>query len=115
LPCRPPDSLSVNPSNRRGPSHLRRRSTGVATYGDAANDPARTLSGLPRTVNAVYEISTNGRLPPKESHKLLLGTEGDIDERIMDGTLLRVVGRSPGKSDHRCRIEDGNLIEDEDG
>src|SRR6185503_1322995 len=54
-----PDSLSVNPSNRRGPSHSRRRSTGVATYGDAANDPARTLSGRPRPVNAVYEISTN--------------------------------------------------------
>lgn len=57
-----------------------------------------------------------GRRPPKESHKLLLGTEGDrFDERIMDGTLLRVVGRSPGKSDHRFRIEDGNLIEDEEG
>ena len=62
-----------------------------------------------------------GRRPTKESHKLLLGTEGDrFDERIMGGTLLRVVGRSPGraitgKSDHRFRIEDGNLIEDEDG
>jgi hypothetical protein len=33
----------------------------------------------------------------------------------MNGTLLRVVGGSPVKSDHRCRIEDGNLIEDEDG
>ena len=52
----------------------------------------------------------------RKSHKLLLGTGGDrFDERIMDGTLLRVVGRSPGKSDHRFRIEDGNLIEDEDG
>jgi hypothetical protein len=30
----------------------------------------------------------------------------------MDGTLLRVVGRSP---EERSPVEDGNLIEDEDG
>jgi hypothetical protein len=56
------------------------------------------------------------RRPPKESHKLLLGSEGDkFDERIMDGTVLRVVGRSPGRSHHWRVSRTGDLIEEEDG
>jgi hypothetical protein len=40
-----------------------------------------------------------GRRPPKESHKLFRHEGDKFDERIMDGTVLRVVGRSPAKSD----------------
>jgi hypothetical protein len=50
-------------------------------------------------LRAVGSPAFLGRRPPKESHKLLFGTEGDkFDERSMDGTLLRVVGRSRGRA-----------------